>query len=271
MNKTLLDLDRVPTLEEMIEMFKQNDWSTKKVYDKSKITPEMDDEIKYIKRLIKEKYDPLARKMGRKKTPTCYTADNPLIKLQESTTNVVAEYTEKLITEHEDVAERILQNYNLFTDPKIHQKVDDFLNNAVETMMKVTQFDKIAEIFEEHPDHRDFTTYDNNGEWIDFLEKWNDYDEKREILSFDTLSEGEVLEGTEKHDLEKELLVEAAGKFWNLLTTDEKLLMQYRQQGLIYEEIAEKMGYETHTAIVKQRKKIEDKFRKFLAEEYNFT
>ncbi len=68
MKKTLLDLDRVPTLEEMIEFFHDNDWTTAKIYSDDERTPEMNAEILHMKRLIKVKYDALAKEMGRKNT-----------------------------------------------------------------------------------------------------------------------------------------------------------------------------------------------------------
>lgn len=46
--KTLLDLDRLPTLEEMQDFFKENDWSAAKIFTE----PELADAISHGKELL---------------------------------------------------------------------------------------------------------------------------------------------------------------------------------------------------------------------------
>ncbi len=90
-------------------------------------------------------------------------------------------------------------------------------------------------------------------------------------MSYENLNENEIAEKTEEAEFNGQLLTEAAGEFWNSLTTDEKLIINYHINGWNYDEIAEQMGYKNHTPIVKKRQKIETKFKEFLKVEYNFT
>ncbi len=193
------------------------------------------------------------------------------MKLQDGTSEVVACCTEKLIEEHWGTCEEILNHFNYLTDPDIDEKADEMCAKAIKLMMQVQQYDKIAEITEEKPAHEDYSNIQNNDPKKDFIKKWNQYSDKYDVFSYEDLDENEISEKTEEAEFNRQLLTEAAGEFWNLLTTDEKLIINYRINGWNYDEIAEQMGYKNHTPIVKKRQKIESKFRRFLEEEYNFT
>ncbi len=267
----VLELDRVPTLEELKMIFRENDWTTHKVYDDDELTPEMNEDIAHMKKLINEKFDPLAKEMGRKKHPSCYSKDHPLMKLQDGAGDVIAKYTEKLMLERPDNAEKILEDFGLFTDPDVHEKADKFLNNAIETMLQVMSYPEIAEITEGTLSHSDFSNIPVNNPKVDFLKQWNQYSDKYDVLSFDELSDSELDEKTEEAEANRELLTEAVGLFWNALSDEEKLIVNYRIDGWDYDDIAYEMGYKSHSAIVKKRQKIEAKFREYLKDEYNFT
>ena len=49
MAKDLLDMDRLPTMEELKEFFKNNDWTSAKISDPAKRTDEERAEIAYVR------------------------------------------------------------------------------------------------------------------------------------------------------------------------------------------------------------------------------
>ena len=78
MDLGLLEMDRLPTLEELKEFFRKNDWTTATIDDPAQRTPEQVAEIEYAKKLMDEKFEPLAREKGRKSAGKYYNKeDNP--------------------------------------------------------------------------------------------------------------------------------------------------------------------------------------------------
>ena len=64
MKKDLLELDKLPTLDELKEFFKENDWMTVKIDDPSRRSDEERAEIAYAAKLMDKKFEELARKRG---------------------------------------------------------------------------------------------------------------------------------------------------------------------------------------------------------------
>ena len=90
MAKDLLNMDRLPTMEELKEFFKKNDWTSAKISDPAKWTDEERAEISYVAKLMDEHFEKLAREKGRPSSSIVYGKDNPLIALQENTEDLVA-------------------------------------------------------------------------------------------------------------------------------------------------------------------------------------
>ena len=65
MEKDFLYSDRLPTLDEMKEMFKKNDLTTLKIDDPDKRTAEEWTEISYVAEIMDKKFEELVRKRGR--------------------------------------------------------------------------------------------------------------------------------------------------------------------------------------------------------------
>ena len=59
MKKDLIELDRLPTLDELKEFFKQNDWTTTKIDDPTQRTDEERAEIAYAAKLMDKKFEEL--------------------------------------------------------------------------------------------------------------------------------------------------------------------------------------------------------------------
>jgi len=139
--KTLLDLDRVPTLDELRTYFKENDFSaaTYLDIDYDKIGSEVVEALEYIKGLMDEKWEPLSREMGLKSDSSYYGKDNPLIIMRDNMENLVAGGVMKLINKKQDLVNEILAFF--IDDPDVEKHADDFLNNAVKTAMQVMNYE----------------------------------------------------------------------------------------------------------------------------------
>lgn len=88
MEKDFLYSDRLPTLDEIKELFKKNDWTT--MDDPHKRTAEEWAEISYVAEIMDKKFEELVRKRGRISSAEYYSKDNPLIVLQKNTEDLVA-------------------------------------------------------------------------------------------------------------------------------------------------------------------------------------
>lgn len=148
--KTLLDLDRVPTLDELCAYFKENDFSTATYIDMDydKLDSEDVEALEHIKGLMDEKWEPLSREMGLKSDSSYYGKDNPLIAMRDNMENLVAGGVLKLLTEKPDLAAKILASY--LEDPDVEKHADGFLNNTVKTAMQVMNYEELAQTVQDN-------------------------------------------------------------------------------------------------------------------------
>ena len=189
MKKDLLELDRLPTLDELKEFFKQNDWTSTKIDDPSRRTDEERAEIAYAAKLMDKKFEELARKKGRNSAARYYGEDNPLIALQNNTEDLVASAVVKIANDDE-LTDAILSQFD-FSDPDIDKKADDFLYNAVNTMLDVMDYEKLAKIVRLNSDEKDFNEkVANNYRLKDHVRRWeHTKDKNKNILSPDPNAE----------------------------------------------------------------------------------
>ena len=97
--KTLLDLDRVPTLDELRAFFRENDFSAAAYMDidYEKLDAGTVEALEYIKSMMDEKWEPLSHEMGLKASSCYYGKDNPLIAMRDNMENLVASGVLKLL------------------------------------------------------------------------------------------------------------------------------------------------------------------------------
>lgn len=157
MSPTPLDLDHAPTLSELRAFFKENDFSAAAYMDMDyeKLDVETVEMAEHIKGLMDEHWEPLSREMGLKSDSGYYGEDNPLIAMRDTMENLAAGGVIKLLEEQPERAEEILAQFD-FDNPSIEQHIDDFLHNAVETLMQVTDYESIAEIVQATPAYEDY-------------------------------------------------------------------------------------------------------------------
>ena len=268
--KTLLDLNRVPTLDELRVYFKKNDFSAATYIDVNyeKMDADSMEALEYIKGLMDEKWEPLSREMGLKSDSSYYSKDNPLIAMRDNMENLVAGGVMKLLTEKPEFAAEILEPY--LQDPDVVQHADDFLNNAVKTAMQVMDYEELAQIVQENAAYEDFN-HDkfNNYRSKDFERKWNHTRSKIETVSLNEMEDAVNDEGESAPvqladssvNVEGEVIANLTGdNFWDSISEDDRVLLRMRMSGKTHQEIADALGYKTHSAVTKRLQKLKEMF-----------
>ena len=261
MKKDLLELDRLPTLDELKEFFKENDWTTVKIDDPSRRTDAERAEIAYAAKLMDKKFDELARKKGRNSAARYYGVDNPLIALQNNTDDLVASAVVKIANDDE-LTDAILSQFDL-TDPDIDKKADDFLNNAVNTMLDVMEYEKLAEIVRLNSDEQDFNDkVANNYRLKDHVRRWeHTKDKKKNILTPDPNAELREPSKSVEDEAIGNVLVE---QFMETLNETDSKIFSRKLAGYTQSEIAKELGFSSNSAVSKRLTDMEKRFREMI-------
>ena len=259
MAKDLLSMDRLPTMEELREFFKKNDWSAAQISDPAKRTPEEQAEILYAAKLMDQKFEMLVRTKGRTAASSYYSKDNPLIALQKNTEDLVASMVVKIAND-EELSNNILSQFD-FTDPDIEQKADDLLNNAVDKMLDVMEYEKSAVLTRRVSAEEDFNkNKPNNFRYMDHIRKWEHTKEKIKVmLAPDPNAELHGYIDPVDQAAISNMLVE---KYLSLLDETERKIYVRKRMGFTQEEIAKDLGFSNNGAVSKRiavmRKKLDE-------------
>lgn len=274
MAKNLLDLDRVPTIEELREFFRENDFSTATYQDIDYDTMPADEVelLEYIKGFMGDTWDDLSRDMGLKSDPSYYGKDNPLIAMRDSMENLAATGVMKLMLEMPERGVDILEDFTTKEDwenpEMLAAKADNMLTNAVSTLMQTMNYEEMAKVVAENPTYEDFAHgKPNNFRAKDFDRKWNHTRASIKVDSLDGLQTNDDGDEIELNicDINADVFEQVSSKlteeaFWSKLTEDDKTILLLRMEGKTQKEIAEQLGYKTHSAVTKRLKKLKDLF-----------
>ena len=266
----LLHLDRTPTLEELQEHFRENDFSAATIRDIDYDTMSGDEAefLEHIKSLIDEPWEANSQAMGLSSANN-YGKDNPLIAMRDNLKNLTSTAVLQLLTEKEDTAQEILDQFD-FSDPDIEQKATAFLHNAIGTTMRVMDYPRLVQVMKEIPAYEDFNHANpNNRPRIDFHRKWNHSRSSTSVISLEGLESaadgsGGPLQSPTKNasvDVEEQAFSDLkVREFWASLNEEEQKLLQLKMDGLTVQEIADALGLKTHSAVVKRLQKLKKKF-----------
>lgn len=265
----LLHLDRTPTLEELQEHFREHDFSAAAIRDIDYDTMPGDEVefLEYVKGLMDEHWESHSQEMGLSSTNN-YGKENPLIAMRDNLENLVSTAVLELLTEKQDTAAKILEEY--FSDPDLEQKVDAFLHNAVGITMQVMDYPRLVQVMKEIPTYGDFNHYNkNNRPRIDFHRKWEHSRAKIKVTSLDEMEEAVDDEGEplyapvadESVNVEEQAFSELkVREFWASLNEDEQRLLQLKMDGMTTQDIAAELDLKTHSAVVKRLQKLKMKY-----------
>lgn len=261
MKKDLFAMDRLPTLDELKEFFKESDWTTAKIDDPATRTPEEQAEIEYTSKLMDEYFEKLVRHKGRTSKARYYGEDNPLIALQNNTEDLVASAVVK-IANNDELTDAILSQFDL-TGPDLDKKADDFLNNAVNTMLNVMEYDKLAEIVRLNSDEKDFNEkIANNYRLKDHVRRWEHTKEKaKNVLTPDPNAELREPAKSVEDEAIGNVLVE---QFMDTLDETDRQIFSRKLLGYTQSEIAKELGFSSNSAVSKRLADMEQRFKEMI-------
>lgn len=264
--KTLLDLNRNPTLEELRAFFKENDWSAAAYMDVdyNKLPDDTVDFLEYAKGMLDDHWEPLSHEMGLKSHSSYYGKDNPLIAMRDNFENLVSTGVLKLLEEQPEKAEEILADF-MDDNGEFGGDADRLLHNAVETAMKTMSYEEAAKVIQGTPTREDFNrNKKNNYRAADFDRKWDHTRAKVKTVSMTELeNDGNAYEKIT--DPQTDVTGEALANikqdaFWSAISEDDKKLLRLRMGGQTHIEIAKELGYKTHSAVTKRLQKLKEIF-----------
>lgn len=157
------------------------------------------------------------------------------------------------------------------TDEEIHtivEKVAGVIDETlIETVMQGQQVPAIFGISKKIPQHEDFTEQLNQDK-INFYNKWTHCKTKLGApLFFSELSEDEstrVKNFFANNPAEEQRYIFLRDEFAKTLSITDKEIYYLSEKGLTQKEIADRLGYKTHSAVSKRMKIMNKGFKEFL-------
>ncbi len=159
------------------------------------------------------------------------------------------------------------------------EEINDIFSWLVPQTMAHHNMREIIDVAAEYRCFEDFD-YRNSRQKTDFYRKWyhtrtahpqislekfqEDYAESHNGQEWDMADESQDVELYTT----SQVLVD---EFMATLDEKDKQILEYRMQGLTLEEIAQKLGFKTHSAVLKRIRKIGLAYEKFSGEDFGFS
>ena len=297
---TLLEKDSAPTVAELKAFFRDHDFSTQVSKYDPMTAPEEQNRV-YIKakKYFLSSWNKQMKLLTGKGSLVNFTSNAPVRCLEEANENLVAGAVMEILTD-ETLCERIIDSMLTTLEGDITAELEKYAKAHNKTVEELTEaefalvFDQFADLFlsvmmnklmqaESVPDilgvskeigaHEDFAiTANTNFDKVDFKRQWNhtrtrvgemeslDQIEKTEHTTPDSATE--FTDGDPQAHLE---MIETIKEFYAFLgdETDVKIF-KLKANGYTQKQIAERLGFKTHSAVGKRLKKIEEKQKVFL-------
>ena len=297
---TLLEKEGAPTIEELKTFFRNHDFSMQRSkYNPGNATDTQNRIYIKAKKHFLSAWNKQMKVLTGKGSLINFTSDAPVRRLEEANEKLVAGTVLEILT-NETLCESIIDSMLTASEGDIDAELEKYAkthNKAVEDMPEAEfalLFDKFADLFlgvmmnklllaESVPEimdvskkiatHEDFAwTAGTNYDKIDFNRQWNHTRTKTGAMeSLDQMKEFEHNEpesATEfsYDDPQAHLdLIATIKAFYAFLgdETDVKIF-KLTANGYTQKQIAERLGFKTHSAVGKRMKKIEEKRQTFV-------
>ena len=295
LDRTLIDKDGAPSEEEAREFFLKHDYTV----HKSSFDPmtASDAELRLYQKakgFFRESWLEQLKSMGGKGSMKNFTKNYPLRVLGDANENLIAGTVMGILSD-EEACEKIIDSFfttmeepltagfNAFakslkkepdelSETEIKEVVDKVVNLFLEEMiniqMKSQGVPDLISTVKRNGAHEDFSeSVMNNYDKIDFDRKWYHLRTKLGApLSLDELAETtpEALADAEAFfkDNEKEYII-LRREFLDTLNSADREIYIMLENECTQAEIAERLGYKTHSAITKREKKIKQQVKEF--------
>ena len=296
---TLLEKDGAPTIAELKAFFRGHDFSTQvSKYDPMTASEEQNRVYIKAKKYFLSSWNKQMKLLTGKGSLINFTSNAPVRCLEEANENLVAGAVMEILTDEtlcEDIIDSMLTTLEgditaaLEKYAKAHNKTveelteaefalvfdqstDLFLGVMMNKLMQVESVPEIMGVSKEIGAHEDFAnTANTNYDKIDFKRQWNHTRSRvGEMESLDQIEKTEHTapdSATEFSDEDPQAqleLVETIKEFYAFLgdETDVKIF-KLKANGYTQKQIAERLGFKTHSAVGKRLKKIEEKQKAF--------
>ena len=297
---TLLEKDSAPTIAELKAFFRDHDFSTQvSKYDPMIASEEQNRVYIKAKKHFLSSWNKQMKLLTGKGSLINFTSNAPVRCLEEANENLVAGAVMEILTV-ETLGESIMDSIltalegditaELEKYAKAHNKsvedltesefafvfdqfADLFLSVMINKLMQVESVPDILGVSKEIGEHEDFaTTANTNYDKIDFKRQWNHTRSRvGEMESLDQIEKAEhkapesATEFTEEDPQTHLEMVETIKEFYAFLgdETDIKIF-KWNADGYTQKQIAEQLGFKTHSAVGKRLRKIEEKRLEFL-------
>lgn len=195
-------------------------------------------------------------------------------KLNEYINRFFEMYGEPVMLGLDCYAKSVSKEIDDLTDDEIHTVVEKIAGvideTLIETVMQGQQVPAIFGVSKKLPQHEDFTERLNQDK-INFYNKWTHAKTKLGApLFFSELSEEETtnIEGVKNffanNPAEEQRYIFLRDEFAKTLSSTDKEIYYLSEKGLTQKEIADRLGYKTHSAVSKRMKIMNKDFKKFI-------
>ncbi|MBQ8288760.1 MAG: hypothetical protein IJX76_08355 [Clostridia bacterium] len=289
---SLLDNSGPPTLDQLKAHFQAHDFTTEQSsYDPSKATEAQNQIYVKAKGFFAESWDRQQKAMGGKGSLRNFSSAYPLQVLENANENQIArtvtqilsdpDLTERIFTLLEPMilsalstyAESVGKSCDDLTDEEVEMVIAQFASelqgNAVNLLMQTENVPELLSELKLMQTHEDFSEQAvENWDKIDFDRKWDHTRTKigrllsSEDIELDVLERGQnVLDDGEEYSIEEQIFEQQMEEaFMATLDSTELEICRLRQLHYTQTEIAEALGYKTHSAVAKRIAKMREKF-----------
>ena len=302
LDRTLLDLGRAPTVEEMKAYFQKHDYTAARPpFDVSKANERQSRAYIKAREYFRKTWCKNMKQMGGKGSLKNFSDEYPVRALERADEGLIVGGVVNIL-ENEEQYGQIISGWFDSMEAPITQalcnyakskgiEVDDltdvdfaivvdkiadlFLEQLAGLLMQSQSVPEILVLSKEHPTHRDFDdSAVENYSLMNFTERWTHSDTKLGApLSLETIAEDEpeVYESAKnifddigsdpEYDPERTVALKSA--FLATLDGEQQEICMLRIDGCTDAQIAERLGYKSHSAIVKKLKKIRELYDVF--------
>ncbi len=162
---------------------------------------------------------------------------------------------------------------HIFVYPINTDEFEKVFTVAAMSMIEKYNIEAILKICDEYPCHEDYSEFKSNAK-TDFFRKWNHSRTKHASVSLEEFKENNfnrnIPDGS--IDLEKELTEKAmVSDFLKTLSEKDKQILQMRMEDYTMQEIADTLGYRTHSAVYNRIQKIGKAYEKYAGVDFGFS
>ena len=284
----LFEQDVPLSIETIKKNFQQNDFSTK--VSEYNIDKANADECKVYAEVIKQFKSTWERQLkviANRGSMLNYSSAAPIVCLEKAEEKLVAGNVLKILAT-EGLAERIISSVIDNSQDEIIKEcekyasekskpvselseddigiivdkfADTFLNRLVNIFMQAQNVPEVMSLQLKNGTHEDFNySISKNFDRTNFERKWNSFERRvGTVLSLERLEkDGFQFTSPDVFDTVSEQLLE--NMYLEMLTDVQREIYYLRMDGYTQKEIAEKLGYKTHSAVTKQMKKMLEVF-----------